>query len=148
VRRIKKKYWNIDTMNLWCNTEANGYSVLETKREKRSYQNVLLALIKCPDSEHDTYWFAWNNFKLGYRCFECKVGMKWTKEKVVKFLSELHTESTAFFGGKEGFEDRKRKDIIKNNYCIENKIPLLRIPYWEFKNNNYIKILNNFIKNN
>jgi hypothetical protein len=29
---------------------------------------------------------------------------------------------------------RKLKDNIKNKYCIDNGIKLLRIPYWEYKN--------------
>lgn len=32
----------------------------------------------------------------------------------------------------EQFELIKIKDKIKNEYCIENNIPLLRIPYWDF----------------
>lgn len=44
------------------------------------------------------------------------------------------------------FELQQKHDKIKNEYCIRNNIKLLRIPYWEFKNNNYKNILNNFIK--
>lgn len=32
------------------------------------------------------------------------------------------------------YEEQKERDIIKNNYCQENNIPLLRIPYWEVDN--------------
>lgn len=48
------------------------------------------------------------------------------------------------FDGQKGFEDRKRKDEIKNNYCKENNIPLIRISYLEFnyENNNIRNILN------
>ena len=35
----------------------------------------------------------------------------------------------------------EKRDGIKNNYCKNNNIPLLRIPYWEF--NNIEKILEN-----
>jgi hypothetical protein len=34
----------------------------------------------------------------------------------------------------EKFEKTKKHDQIKNSYCKENDIPLLRIPYWEFDN--------------
>lgn len=34
----------------------------------------------------------------------------------------------------ETFESTKINDKIKNQYCIENNIPLIRIPYWEFNN--------------
>lgn len=32
------------------------------------------------------------------------------------------------------FEDRKRKDKIKTDYCLKNNIKLIRIPYWDFEN--------------
>jgi hypothetical protein len=34
----------------------------------------------------------------------------------------------------ENFKTTQRHDVIKNKYCEDNKISLLRIPYWEFKN--------------
>lgn len=34
----------------------------------------------------------------------------------------------------ENFKTTQHHDQIKNTYCITNNIPLLRIPYWEFKN--------------
>ena len=34
------------------------------------------------------------------------------------------------------------RDEIKNEYCKINNIPLIRIPYWEYKNENYQNILN------
>lgn len=40
--------------------------------------------------------------------------------------------------------DRQNKDNIKTNYCKENNIKLIRIPYWEFEN--IEKILNEKIK--
>lgn len=33
----------------------------------------------------------------------------------------------------EKFEARKRRDQIKNQYCLDNNIPLIRIPYWEYQ---------------
>jgi hypothetical protein len=33
----------------------------------------------------------------------------------------------------KNFEANNTNDIIKDNYCLENNIPLLRIPYWENK---------------
>jgi hypothetical protein len=36
--------------------------------------------------------------------------------------------------GDLSFERTKLSDEIKNNYCKNNNIKLLRIPYWEFDN--------------
>lgn len=43
----------------------------------------------------------------------------------------------------EEFEAQKKRDLIKKEYCRRNKINLIIIPYWEFKNIN--EILNNKI---
>ena len=34
-------------------------------------------------------------------------------------------------GGEEGFKRRIENDEIKNKYCKDNGIELLRIPYWK-----------------
>ena len=34
----------------------------------------------------------------------------------------------------EKLETTKYNDKIKDKYCVDNNIKLLRIPYWEFEN--------------
>jgi hypothetical protein len=48
-----------------------------------------------------------------------------------------------FFGTKTTLKDRQRLDRIKENYCKNNNIKLLIIPYWEF--NNIESILENLM---
>ncbi len=55
-----------------------------------------------------------------------------------------HFEAIEYFGGENQFKDQLIKDNIKNNYCKENDINLLRIRYDE---NNIIKLLENKIEN-
>ena len=38
------------------------------------------------------------------------------------------------FGGKEGFEIRIKHDKMKKQFCIDNNIDYLCIPYWDFCN--------------
>ena len=45
-----------------------------------------------------------------------------------------HYQIREHFGGYENFIDTKIRDTIKNIYCEENNIKLIRIPYWEFDN--------------
>ncbi len=45
-----------------------------------------------------------------------------------------HYEIKEYFGGYEGFIDTKIRDTIKNIYCRNNNIDLLRISYKDFKN--------------
>lgn len=40
----------------------------------------------------------------------------------------------------EDFKDRQKKDLIKQQYCEDNNINLITIPYWDYKN--IEKILN------
>jgi len=37
--------------------------------------------------------------------------------------------------------EQKKKDRIKDKFCEENGIDLLRIPYWEFEDENYKNII-------
>lgn len=45
------------------------------------------------------------------------------------------------------FERTKYNDAVKNQYCKDNNIPLLRIPYWEFENIEDLLNSNEIIKN-
>ena len=49
------------------------------------------------------------------------------KEFLIEFDGPQHFEPVSFFGGKEGFELIKKRDSIKNKFCEENNIPLLRL---------------------
>jgi hypothetical protein len=40
-------------------------------------------------------------------------------------------------------EQRKKRDILKNNYALLHNIPLYRIPYWEKNNLSYNLIMSN-----
>jgi formate dehydrogenase assembly factor FdhD len=59
----------------------------------------------------------------------------------IEYDGEQHFRPIEFFGGKEGFEKRQYHDNIKNEYCKNNGISLLRIPY----NKNIGEELNNFL---
>ncbi len=67
------------------------------------------------------------------------------EEKCVKLIIEYDGE---FHFRKihkgNGHEDTVEHDKRKNQYCIDNNIPLIRIPYWEF--DNIERILENVLK--
>ena len=58
----------------------------------------------------------------------------------IEYDGEQHFEINDYFGGKEGFEKVKINDGIKNSYCENNGINLIRIPYYDY--NNILKLLN------
>ena len=51
---------------------------------------------------------------------------------LIEFHGEQHFKSVEFFGGKEAFYGRLKRDAIKRSYCAQNNIKLLEIPYWSF----------------
>lgn len=53
---------------------------------------------------------------------------------LIEYDGEQHFKIVNWFGGFNGFINTKIRDTIKNIYCKENNIELIRIPYWEFDN--------------
>lgn len=49
-----------------------------------------------------------------------------------------HYESFEFFNGEKGLSRNQYNDKIKTEYCQNNGIELIRIPYWDIKNINQI----------
>ena len=62
---------------------------------------------------------------------------------LIEYDGEQHFRPIEYFGGQEKFELQQKHDTIKNEYCKNNGIPLLRIPY--FKYDNIEEELNNFL---
>ncbi|MDU5206285.1 MAG: hypothetical protein E6182_10000 [Clostridioides difficile] len=52
----------------------------------------------------------------------------------IEFDGRQHFETFNHFGGEKGFELTKIRDKIKNKYCKNNGINLIRIPYYEIEN--------------
>ena len=50
----------------------------------------------------------------------------------IEYDGKQHFEVREFFGGLEAFEITKAHDKIKTDYCINNNITLIRIPYFEY----------------
>lgn len=62
---------------------------------------------------------------------------------VIEFDGPQHFKPIEYFGGEEHYQQCIYRDKIKNNFCKENKIQLIRIPY--YKKNEIREILKNFI---
>lgn len=60
---------------------------------------------------------------------------------IIEYDHKQHYEPIEHFGGKESFERTVKHDNIKNEYCKNNGISLLRIPYFK----NVEEELNNFL---
>ncbi|MBM7835712.1 hypothetical protein [Clostridium sardiniense] len=110
--------------------------------------------------EYKTELFLKENnikYKYQYKNKECKlkralpIDFALFKESKIVGLIETdgsqHFSKIDVFGGEERFKHQQNIDKIKDDFAKRNNIPMLRIPYWEFKDEDYKDILNNFIKN-
>lgn len=61
----------------------------------------------------------------------------------IEYQGEQHYKAIQYFGGEKQFEEQKDKDNIKRQWCKENNIKLIEIPYWNFNkiNEDYLKQL-------
>lgn len=57
-----------------------------------------------------------------------------SKNLCIEFDGKQHFEVNDYFGGEKEFKETQIRDKIKNDYCRENDINLLRIPYYEIDN--------------
>lgn len=69
----------------------------------------------------------------------------------VEVDGEGHEKPTRFNGinlqkAKQLYEETKNRDKIKDEYCLKNKIKLIRINYKDINNNNYKNILSSIIR--
>lgn len=55
-------------------------------------------------------------------------------ETLIEYDGQQHYRPIETFGGKEALEKQLERDTIKDNYCKEYNIRLVRIPYWEKEN--------------
>lgn len=50
---------------------------------------------------------------------------------LIEFDGEQHDRPIKIWGGNKAFALQKKRDSIKNEYCINKKIKLIRIKYYE-----------------
>ena len=56
----------------------------------------------------------------------------------IEYDGRQHYQFIGTFGDLDEFIDRKIRDTVKNIYCKNNNIKLIRIPYWEIDNIKHI----------
>lgn len=60
------------------------------------------------------------------------------KNICIEYQGEFHYNSYERAKGNEGLEIRKYRDQIKRNFCLNSKIELIEIPYWDINKINEI----------
>lgn len=65
--------------------------------------------------------------------------------KAIEVDGEQHYKPIKLFGGEEKYKEGIKKDNIKTDFCKNNNINLLRIPFYEYKTEKYKEIIKAFI---
>ena len=50
----------------------------------------------------------------------------------IEYDGEQHFKPITFFGGEKQFNKQQQRDKVKNQYCLNNNINLIRIPYYDY----------------
>lgn len=102
------------------NTQSCGCSKVFSKEESKIIQ--ILTINNIPFEQQKSF----ENCKdIRVLPFDFYVNNKY----IIEYDGVQHFESRAYFGGEEEFKITQEHDEIKNKYCKNNNIPLIRIPY-------------------
>lgn len=109
-----------------------------TGTKSRGEHRVENFLLKKQISYKNQYWFR--NLRSSIKkersrvlCFDFAITNKrGLLECLIEFDGGQHYQSIKYFGGQKAFERQQQNDQIKNQYCKDNNIPLIRIPYYHF----------------
>ena len=153
--KLLSKTWisSTDELILECECGDNFYS---TWKDFTSQNKTRCSACAGRKSKYALQFEEWANnnsinYMREYRIEECRYKAPLPFDYAIYINSELilceidgqhHYKPVECWSGEVGLIEQKIKDNIKTNYCLNNGIFLLRIPYWEFESGKYIKILN------
>ena len=60
---------------------------------------------------------------------KCRFDFYVNNNYLIEYDGQQHFESVEYFGGEEQLKIQQKRDTYKNQWCKENNIPLIRIPY-------------------
>ena len=91
------------------------------------------AVAKILSDNNIPYIIEYKPFKFatgGYAAFDFYIDNKY----FIEYDGETHYQCNLHgWHDKEQLEKQQERDIIKNQWCKDNNIPLIRIPYWHLK---------------
>ncbi len=109
-----------------CTTKQSKYSLMMENylRDKKLNYTKEYSFKDCKDNHVLLFDFAIVN-----------------NDSLVLIEVDGETHYVPSWQGEEGLKRQQKRDAIKNEYCDLNNIKLIRIPYWEFNDETYIKKL-------
>ena len=112
-------YYENDNICIECKKKESG----------SSYERIVLEYLNSKNIEHILEYFViYKSQKLFFDFCIPK------KNIMIEVDGEQHFKPIKYFGGSEGFRELKKRDFLKNRYCFENNIKLIRIPYFDIDN--------------
>ena len=105
-----------------CNMSVGELKVIECLVKRNLPNNMQKKFKNCKDIK-----------VMPFDNFINKTTIKGKKDIAIEYDGELHFNITreGYGGGIDGYKKRKKHDIMKNKFCLEYGIILLRIPYTE-----------------
>jgi Zn finger protein HypA/HybF involved in hydrogenase expression len=97
-----------------CSISKGELRIANFLSERNINFNIQQTFLKC---------LSGNNNKLKFDFYLPEMNI------CIEYDGEQHFKPIDYFGGVEMFEKQIERDIIKNNYCLENNIKLIRIPF-------------------
>ena len=105
---------NGNTMSCGCMTESHGEFIIKT-------------LLHNANIEYEKEYKTDIGFISGYPArFDFIVYLDKTNYYFIEYDGEQHFKNTGY----GDVEETQKRDKEKNKWCLENNIPLIRIPYW------------------
>ena len=111
------------------NSHLNGSGCSKCGNSKGENEIMNILIDKCVIFESQkTFEYCKNKHKLPFDFYLPEYNI------CIEFDGKQHFEPINFFGGKDAFNKTKINDNIKNKYCSDNNIKLIRIPYYNYEN--------------
>lgn len=126
----KKVYWLCPNGHTYqaslCNRTRLGQGCRECAGS--AIEKLAYSILRKYNIEFDREYSFKNNIEIGKYRYD--IYMKKFK-MIVELDGEQHFKSakSSFFNEELPFEERVHRDNLKNKFALENKIPILRIPY-------------------
>lgn len=117
-------------------SKMGNYRCPKCSRKQSKYASIIETYLKtnniCYEKE-----FGFDDCRdVGKLFFDFAIYQNNLLECLIEVDGQFHFKD--YYGQLDG---QVKRDLIKNNYCIMNKIKLLRIPYWDIENKKYINYL-------
>lgn len=111
------------------NQHVNSCGCLNTSWGEK-YVEKILKKINCNYKKQYTFkdLVSNKNYKLrfDFAIFDKENNLKC----LIEYDGQQHYYPVECYGGQKGYQETIERDNLKNNYCKDNNINLIRIPYW------------------